>query len=143
MSCGGFRFLEHISDAYVEASGKSIEEAFINAAKALFELITDTSKVARKVLKEVKGEGVDLENALYRWLEELLILHDSEGLVFSHFELHINQEKNKVTFWGSASGEKFDPLKHEVRTEVKSVTYSLMEIRELGNCWVVRVVFDL
>ncbi|MCD6323788.1 MAG: archease [Desulfurococcales archaeon] len=141
--CGGFKFLEHTADAYVEASGRSLEEAFINAAKALFELITDTSKVCKSVVREVRDEGLDLQNALYRWLEDLLILHDSEGLVFSDFDMRIKELQDKIAIEGRAWGEKFDPSKHEVRTEVKAVTYSLMEIKEIDGCWIARVVFDL
>ncbi len=145
MMCGGFRFLEHTADAYVEATGKSLEEAFAYAAKALFELMTDTTKIEAKVKRVISDEGMDLENALYKWLEDLLILHDSEGLVFKDFTVRFTELNDRVIrFVGEAWGEFFNPDKHEVRTEVKAVTYSLMEITHTPEgCWVVRVVFDL
>ncbi len=142
--CRGFKFLEHTSDAYIEARGSSLDEAFIYAAKGMFEVITDTIKVDAVVLKEIRDSAIDLENALYRWLEDLLILHDSEGLVFRDFDVKIERTgQNEIKILGVAKGEKFDPLKHEVRTEVKAVTYSLMEIRKEDKCWVVRFVLDL
>jgi SHS2 domain-containing protein len=145
MKCGGFRFLEHTADAYVEATGNSLEEAFTYAAKALFELMTDTTKIEAKVRKVISDEGIDLKNALYRWLEDLLILHDSEGLVFKDFRVRFTELNDRaVRFVGEAWGEIFNPKKHEVRTEVKAVTYSLMEIlHQPDGCWVIRVVFDL
>ena len=36
-----FRFLEHTADAYVEAYGSSLEEAFENAALASTEVMTE------------------------------------------------------------------------------------------------------
>ena len=142
--CTGFRYLEHTSDAYVEARGFTLEEAFAYSAKGMFEIMTDTSKVNAVERREVKDLATDLGNALYRWLEDLLILHDSEGLVFRDFRISINRlAGGGIEINGIAEGEEFDPAKHEVRTEVKAVTYSLMEIRKEGNCWVVRFVLDL
>ncbi len=143
MECRGYRFLEHTADAYVEASGRSLEEAFENAAKAMFDIMTDISRIERKVRKEIVDEGIDLENLLYRWLEDLLIIHDSEGLVFSDFSVNIEEGNEGYKIKGYAFGERFDPSKHPVEMEVKAVTYSLMEVKQVGECWVVRVVFDL
>ena len=142
--CRGFKFLEHTSDAYIEARGSTLEEAFVYAAKGMFEVITDTTKIDAIVLKEIKDSAIDLENALYRWLEDLLILHDAEDLVFRDFDIKImHHGQNEIKILGVARGEKFNPLKHEVRTEVKAVTYSLMEIKKVGRCWTVRFVLDL
>jgi len=142
-ACSGFKFLEHTSDAYIEARGATLGEAFAYAAKGMFEIITDTTKISPEILKEIEDSGMDLENALYRWLEDLLILHDSEGLIFSEFSVEFKRLGNEVRFHGTARGELFNPSKHEVRTEVKAVTYSLMEVRKVGRCWVVRFVLDL
>ncbi len=136
--------MEHTADAYVEATGRTLEEAFINAAKAMFEIMTDISKVQKVEKREVKDSGFDLESALYRWLEDLLIIHDSEGLVFSEFTFKFTKKnEDKIEFVGEAWGEKFDPGRHEIKSEVKAVTYSLMTIQNVNGCWVVRVVFDL
>ena len=144
MTCGGFRFLEHISDAYVEASGQTLEEAFEYAAKGMFEIITNTQQVEPKEERTIKDSAMDLENALYRWLEDLLILHDSEGLVFKVFRVKLKEAREGlIDIAGKAWGEKFNPSKHEIRTEVKAVTYSLMEIKKLNECWIVRYVVDL
>ena len=144
MKCGGFRFLEHTADAYVEASGYSIEEAFEWMAKAMFEVITDTSKVEPKVKVSFSGRGIDLEGVLYRWLEDLLIAHDADGMLFSRFKVHrVWKDGEEYAYRADAWGERADPKKHEFRTEIKAVTYSLMEIKKEGECWIARVVFDL
>ncbi|RLG08462.1 MAG: hypothetical protein DRN68_03600, partial [Thaumarchaeota archaeon] len=48
---GGFRFLEHMSDAFVEAWGDSLEEAYVEAAKAFYELVSSMSGVEARVEK--------------------------------------------------------------------------------------------
>ncbi len=43
-----FEFFEHTADIGIRAWGDSLEEAFENSALAVFEVITDTSKVQEK-----------------------------------------------------------------------------------------------
>jgi SHS2 domain-containing protein len=38
---GGYRFLDHMTDAIIEAYGSTLEEAFENAAKALCDTMID------------------------------------------------------------------------------------------------------
>ncbi len=139
-----FRFLEHTADVLIEAYGSTLEEAFENAAIAVFEVITDTNKVEPKEEHVVSTEGTDLENLLYRWIEELLILHDSEGLVISRAKVHSIEEvgegyRLEATVWG----EPFDETRHEHRTIVKAMTYAQLSIRKEGDRWVVRFVVDI
>ncbi len=136
--------MEHTADAYVEASGRTLEEVFEWMAKGMFEIITDTNLVEPRIKYELSGEGVDLMGALYRWLEDLLIIHDAECMLFSRFKVHQVREVNEgVRYEASAWGERADPARHVFRNEVKAVTYSLMEIRKVNDCWIARVVFDL
>jgi len=44
-----FKFLEHTADAYVEAYGTSLEEAFENAAMATLDVMTELEKVEAKI----------------------------------------------------------------------------------------------
>jgi len=150
VSCLGFKFLEHTADAYVEAAGRNVEEAFSNAAKALFEVMLNTSKVECKVRKLIVDNGIDLYNALYRWLEDLLIIYNVEKLAFTTFKITFNRPINnqedlskEVEFLGEVCGEPVDKEKHEVKNEVKAVTYSLMEILKKDECWITRFVLDL
>jgi len=43
-----YEFFEHTADVGIIARGNTLEEAFSNAAKAVFEVMTDTSKVEAK-----------------------------------------------------------------------------------------------
>jgi len=139
----GFRFLEHVADVYVEAYGSSLEEAFEHAATALFEVMTDTSKVKPEVVKRVKVTGFDEYSLLYNWLEELLYLYEVENILFSKFKVHITKVNEDFSLEGEAWGEQFDDKRHEKRTEVKAVTYSQMEILRKEGKVVVRFVLDI
>jgi len=144
---GGFEFLEHTADVYIKAWGDSLEEAFEWAAIAMFEVMTDINKVEPKEKHQISVKAEDLLALLYEWLEELLFIFGSKGIVFSKFKVHnITQTENDMYMLiGKAWGEPFNVKKHDQRTEVKAVTYSLMEINKSKdlNQWVIKFVLDI
>jgi len=139
-----FEFLEHIADAYIAAYGRTLEEAFENAALAMFEVMTDTSKVEAKVERTLEASGYDEYELLYDWLEKLLIEYYSDNLIFSKFKVEsIERTPEGFRLRGKAMGEVFDPSRHESRVEVKAVTYSLMEIYRKNKIYVLKFVLDI
>ncbi|MEM4436380.1 MAG: archease [Thermosphaera sp.] len=144
----GFEFLEHMSDIYVRARGRSLLELLENAGLALFEAMTDTSKLLERVDRAVLAEGFDLENLLYKWLENLLILYYSERLMCRKVrieEFRIEKENGDERYFvkGVCRGDFFDPSIHEARVEIKSPTYSLMRIEKTADHWTAYFVLDI
>jgi len=141
---GKFRYLEHTSDIYAEAYGGTLEEALENIALAMFEAMTDTSKVHPETAVALKVEGDDLESLTYNWLEQLLLKFEIEGLVFSKFKVEkLLGVDSSFKMEASAWGEAFNPEEHPSRAEIKGVTYHLMEIRRGGEGVTIRVLFDI
>ena len=138
-----YRFLEHTSDAYVEAEGDTLEEAFVEAARGMFDVITDPSTIEICVKRDITVEAEDLESLLYSWLEELLLLFDIEGLVINDFSIIIEKRSGGYILQGEVRGESFNPSKHPPETDVKAVTYHGMSIKKTNNKYVVRVLFDI
>jgi len=140
----GYAFSEHTADVVVEAWGETIEEAFEEAARGMYAVMTETELVRPEVEHCVEVAGFDLENLLYRWLEELLVATDSEGLVFSDFTVHAVEKRGSDFYLrGCARGERFDRERHRSKTGVKAVTYHLMRICEEGGSWKVRYTLDI
>jgi SHS2 domain-containing protein len=126
---GKFEFLEHTADVLISAHGASLEQAFENAALAMFEVMTDTTKINPIEKDTVEVEAEDEYALLYSWLEALLVKFEVNGLLCSKFEilgLEDNSEgfKLKANVWG----EKFNAEKHPQKVAVKAVTYHRMEI---------------
>jgi len=142
--CPGWCHAPHTADVLIVARGRTLEEAFEQAAKAVYEVMTDTSKVDPRVEKTIEDTGFDLYNLLYRWIEDLLIITDSEGIVFSKFKVEeIAKVNDEWRIRAKAWGEEFNPEKHEHRTIVKAMTYSMMEIRREDGCWRIQFVVDI
>jgi len=139
---GKFEFLEHTADVYIAAHGKTLAEAFENAALAMFEVMTDTEKVSPDVADSVEVEAEDEYALLYSWLEALLVKFETENMLYSKFEISSIDEtaegfRVKAAVWG----EKFNAEKHTQKVGVKAVTYHRMEIiKDIDN---VRLEFIL
>ncbi|EKF85427.1 archease [Methanobacterium formicicum] len=138
-----FEFFDVTADVGFRACGKDMDEAFQNAALATFEVMTDTSQIKPAVKREILIEAEDEKALLYDWLSELLFLHDYEGLVFSRFAVTTKQ-KDPETFslHGEIWGEEFNRASHEVRDEVKAVTFHLMEINKEEDKCTLQVILD-
>lgn len=139
-----FQFLEHRADVYVAAYGRSLEEAFQNAALATFETMTDTSKITPQLEESVEVEGFDEKALLYNWLETLLVRFETTEILYSKFKIVALQKTNKgLKLKANAYGEKFNPEKHPSKVGVKAVTYHRMEIVKEPNEVTVRFVLDI
>jgi SHS2 domain-containing protein len=129
----GYRFLEHMTDAEIEAYGSTLEEAFENAGRAVEDTMVDIKTIYPKVEQQIKLEGKDLQELLYEWLDSLIFKQDTEQMIYSKFICKISQGKKGFTLEATVSGEKFDPTKHEERTAIKAPTYHDMVIDENRN----------
>jgi SHS2 domain-containing protein len=141
---GKFEYLEHTADVYVAAHGKTLEEAFENAALAMFEVMTDTDKVSAKIEDHVVVEAEDEFALLYSWLEALLVNFETKNMLYSAFKIAGIEETEegfriKAAMWG----EKFNAEKHMQKVGVKAVTYHRMEILKEFNKVTLEFILDI
>ena len=138
-----FEWVEHPSDIGFRAYGRDLAGAFENAALALFEVMVDTKKVNPRQEIKVELKAEDEGALLYDWLDRLIYFHDSENIVMSKFKVKISRTKDGFKLSAQAWGERFDPKKHPERTDVKAMTYHMMEIKHEKNRCSVQAVVDI
>ncbi|RLI22181.1 archease [Candidatus Bathyarchaeota archaeon] len=139
-----FEFLEHTADAYIAAYGKDLAEAFENAALAMFETMTDTTKVEPKIEDEFEVEGFDEQSLLYNWLEALLVKFETTGNLYSKFKISaIEKTEDGFRLRAKAWGEPFNPEKHPQKVGIKAVTYHMMEVKKEPGKVTVKFILDL
>jgi len=141
---GKFEFLEHTADVYIRAHGVTMEEAYQNAALAMFETMTDSAKIAQTQQETLDVEAEDQYALLYNWLEALLVKFETENMLFSKFEITDWKEtaesfKFKAKVWG----EKFNPKKHPQKVGVKAITYHLMVVIREPERVVLEFILDI
>ena len=141
---GKFEFLEHTADVYIRAYGKTMEEAYANSALAMFEVMTDSGKIAQAQEENLQVEAEDQYALLYNWLEALLVKFETEGMLYSKFEITDWKEtEENFRFKAKVWGEKFDPQKHPQKVGVKAVTYHRMMIIREKESVVLEFILDI
>ncbi len=128
------------ADLTVDTQGKTLEDAFGQAAIALFNAMTPLEGIGQNEIREFQVEGDDLGALLFNFLDELLYLHEVELIVFSAFDLEIDRER--FILKAVCRGEFFDVSRHVQGIAVKAVTFHQMKMEQTDEGWNLRVVLD-
>lgn len=135
---------EHGADVGVRGFGATPSEAFEAAAQALFRLLCeDVSRVIARVEEPIACEAATLEELFVAYLNELIFLSDSRGLVFGRFEVRITPEPGGFRLAGFALGEPFDRHRHEFTVLPKGATFTALRVAQEGTEWVAQCVVDV
>ncbi len=134
-----YEFLPHTADVKFRAYGKTMEEAFSNAALALTEVITDYNKIEPKIEKIIEISSEDDKALLYDFLEQFIVLLDSESFLLNSIkEIKIEGNKLKAVVVGDTEISKY-----KTETHIKAMTYQEMEIKKEKGKYMLQVVLDL
>lgn len=150
----GYRFLEHATDAVVEAEGKSMREAFAAAADATVDLTLDRDSVAEGGHVEIRAEGEDLSYLLYSWLEEVIFALITRGFAIRRVEIDKEASSDldaaavvataePLVIRAKAYGEPLDLGRHGFKLEIKAPTFHEMIIKRSEAGASVRFLLDL
>jgi SHS2 domain-containing protein len=137
---GTYRFLDHTADLRIEVVADTMEGLFYEAATALFDITAGIRSIDVREFREVRASGDDVRELFVDWLRELLYRFSGEGMLFSQFEIVTFSETEICARCG---GEPFDGRRHEVRYEIKAITYHGLEIVRREGQLSASVVFDI
>ena len=159
-------YFDHDADMGIVGCGTRIEEAFENAATAVFAMMTNLGQVRLRESVVIEFEEADAELALVTWLNLLLGQARSRALVFGRFHLRRDGASPKVgdrrsgppeevgTFpsrgietsgarWsGTAEGEPWR-AGLERGVEVKGATLTGLAVTQQDGLWEARCVVDV
>jgi len=134
-----FEILNHTADVGIIAYGGDMKEAFANAARGLFSLITELDDIEEVVHRDIELTAPDQESLLVKWLNELIYLFDTENIIFKRFDItQLSQTRLKARSYG----HEVDNSKHTLKTGVKAATYHMLKI-EKNDGSKVQVLFDI
>ncbi len=139
-----YEYLPHTADVKFRAYGKTLEEAFSNAAFALFNVMVDTTAVKGKTTKNIAAEGADLPALLQQFLEQFIILLDTDNFFLSKIkEISIKKSSRRnYSLTAVAAGDEAKNYE-TIGPQVKACTYNSMLVKQEGRKWVVQVVVDI
>ncbi len=136
-----FKFNEDIAiaDVAVEVWANTVEELFSDSALAISEVMVDTATVEPRIEKEISLSSNSLDMLLYDFLSEIVYLKDAQSLLFSKFDVKINDLNLDSKLWG----ENIDREKHSLRIDVKAVTLYRFNLYFENGLWRAEFVLDI
>ena len=137
----GIHYLDHATDAFVEVTASSLEEAFLLAGKSVVDTTLDMSSVQEKEKHKVTVTGKDLTYLLFNWLEEMVYQLITEGFAVARISLSITQDK-EYKLEAMLHGEPIDLQRHGFKVEIKAPTFHQMKIEQDGKVFM-RFLLDL
>ena len=135
-----FEKVEHTADIGIRAFGHNLTELFTNAAAGMMELLLDGAEISKATGHVINLKGKDLQELFVNLLEEILYLLNVKHFVTGSIRIH---HLNKFKLSAQATGEPFNPDKHNIKYDIKGVTFHQLKFEKEGDLLTVRVIFDI
>ena len=134
-----WQHFEHKADIGVRGFGNDPAEAFEQVALAMSAIITDLSLIEPSEEINIICEEADQELLFADWLNALVFEMATRKMLFSRFEVCINDGFLKARVWGQAINVK----RHQPTVEIKGATYTELSVHESQGQWVAQCVVDV
>ncbi|CAI5438343.1 unnamed protein product [Caenorhabditis angaria] len=130
-----FEYLDHPADIQIHSWGDNLEEAFETCLTAMFGYMTDLATVEEEYEYYWNVKGDDLNNLLFMLLDDALNTFHAEPMFVAKRVQVVNFDRDNLTLEVKGIGESFNLTKHPTEADIKSPTYSNMQINEIdGRC---------
>ena len=127
-----YKFLEHISDVYLEAGGKDLEETITELLKGTIGLM---GKGKGEMEFRISGKGEKKGEQIISLLENLVAEVEIQGITPTEI-VKVEVREGEITAYLKA--EKKPP-----ENIIKAVTYHLFEFKKEKEGYIIRVLFDI
>lgn len=132
--------IPHTADIAFKVWGKTREELFANAARALTDCMVETCDGVATQTVFVQLEAESFEELLVKWLSEVLYSFETQELVGLGFTVSCCELK---LFKASIHGVKWEPAKQPLKTQIKAVTFHELKIEKNADRYEVQVILDV
>ena len=135
-----YRLIDHTADFGIHVFGADSKELFANAAYALFDLITDIDALKGLEACNVQVSGDDWSDLMVNWLREILFLWNGKELLVKKVQI---SKLSETALSADIDYDPFDPDQHEIKLEIKAVTYHQIQVSSGPQGWEAKIIFDI
>jgi SHS2 domain-containing protein len=97
--------------------------------------------------RKICVEGQDDEELILNWLREILYSFESEGMLYTRFDVEVetvgSEETGRIQIKGRLGGEKLNPTRHGICTEIKAITRHGLAVKKRNHGWELTLLFDV
>ena len=142
----GYTLLDHTADMGIVATGDDLPTAFANAAQGMFAWMVDLDGVEEREERTVEATGRDAEALLVAFLNELLFVFETRGLLFKRVQVRElvspGEKAGLYRLVAVGFGDRLDPQRHQLQGSIKSATYHMLQVHEGPTECRVQVILD-
>ena len=136
-----YEVIDHTADIGIRVAAENLEELFIRAAEAMFDvMVASKPNLTANINVPIEISAERQDELFVKWLQELLYVFDTRHLVLSSFYI---DKLSETMLSGTAKGMKFDELRHELKRQIKAVTYHKLALEKKDDAWHATVIFDI
>jgi SHS2 domain-containing protein len=135
-----YETFEHTADLGLRVRAPDLDTLFVEAARGLFSIIVeDLDSVQPRERLDVRLPPDERALLLFDWLRQLLANFDARHVLFSRFEVHVDEGGLTGTAWG----EPLDRDRHVLDHEVKALTYHGLRVEPADGGWLAELIVDI
>ena len=131
---------EHTADVGLQARADSLGELFEAMGEGLADVICPRRAVKKQKTLPIKVESENVESLLVDFLGELLGLFNLEKFLIAGVRV---ERIDETSVAAKVVGEPYEPARHELREEIKAVTYHKLKVAREGDGWIGTVILDV
>ncbi len=135
-----YKLIDHTADFGIHVFGADPVELFANAAFATFDMLTEMDTLEAREIADLQVTGDDWADLMVNWLRELLYFWNGKELLVKKAQI-LALSENKLS--ASVELDPFDPDRHEIKIEIKAVTYHQIQVSEGHDGWEAKIIFDV
>jgi tRNA nucleotidyltransferase (CCA-adding enzyme) len=139
MKTAYWEHFSHEADIGIRGIADTLPCVFEQVALALTGVLTDPEIVEQQQQIDISCVAPDIELLLVDWLNALIYEMATRRMLFSRFEVHLEDHHLYAKVWG----EGIDIGKHEPAVEVKGATYTELDVHQEDGRWIAQCVVDV
>jgi SHS2 domain-containing protein len=131
---------EHTADVGIAGWGDTLTELYQAMAEGLAEFLCPRNSVCGVQERTIRVSADDGEALMVDFLTALMNLMQADHFMVASV---LVSQPGENALEATVSGERFDPQRHELSTEIKAVTYHQLKVARENGRWVARVILDI
>jgi SHS2 domain-containing protein len=136
----GWEHFPHEADTGIRGRGATLADAFREVARALTAVIASPDAVGATESVQLSCHAENPEVLLFDWLNALVYEMATRRLLFSRFDVAIEDGRLEATAWG----EPVDVERHAPAVEVKGATWTALRVEQAEDgLWTAQCVVDV
>ena len=135
-----YQLIDHTADVGLHVKGADPVDLFTKAGLALFDVLTDISELQGSHVQKIRIDGDDWPDLMVNWLRELLYLWSGEEKLVYAIEI---ESLSKTEVAATVMYDEFLPERHQIKNEIKAVTYHQIQVQPVDQGWEARIIFDV